>query len=111
MSLHLSVEQQQLTIDNLLQITLLFFASVRTSIPSEPYSTTLILPSDPTPYPLSLLRQHLIHQVYPGNAEFQQAITKSAWSVDEEMVDEGEEEQVMLKGGETVCPIPPVSGG
>lgn len=84
---------------------------MRTSLPSEPYSTTIALPAEPTPFPLSRLRQHLIEQVYPGNAEFAQAITKSAWSVEEEMVDEGDEERVMLKGGETVCPIPPVSGG
>ncbi|ORY41183.1 hypothetical protein BCR35DRAFT_42840 [Leucosporidium creatinivorum] len=96
---------------NVLQITLLFFASVRTSLPSEPYSTTVSLPSDPTPYPISLLRQHLIEQVYPGNQEFKQALLKSAWSVDEEMVDESDEQRVMLKGGEIVCPIPPVSGG
>lgn len=96
---------------NILQITLLFFASVRTSIPNEPYSSTVPLPSHPSPYPLSLLRQHLIKQIYPGNTAFEQAINKSAWSVDEEMVDHAQEAGVRLIGGETVCPIPPVSGG
>lgn len=38
-------------------------------------------------------------------------LARSAWSVDEEMIAEEREGEVVLKGGETVCPIPPVSGG
>ncbi|KAK4335669.1 hypothetical protein RTBOTA2_004445 [Rhodotorula toruloides] len=45
------------------------------------------------------------------NDELARVLERSAWSVDEEMVDEEREDEVLLKGGETVCPIPPVSGG
>ncbi|BGP41139.1 hypothetical protein JCM10450v2_005171 [Rhodotorula kratochvilovae] len=91
------------------QITLLYFAAVRTSLPGEPPSQLLALPTSPAPFPLSALRAHLVRDVHPGNNEFARVLERCAWSVDEEMVDE--EDGVVLKGGETVCAIPPVSGG
>ncbi|BGP71573.1 hypothetical protein NBRC10513v2_004953 [Rhodotorula toruloides] len=93
------------------QITLLLFAGVRSAWPGEPASQLVELPTSPSPFPLSQLREHLIRYVQPGNDELARVLERSAWSVDEEMVDEEREDEVLLKGGETVCPIPPVSGG
>ncbi|KAK4701177.1 hypothetical protein P7C70_g5056, partial [Phenoliferia sp. Uapishka_3] len=92
-------------------ITLLYFAAVRTSLPDEPDSQIVSLPSTPNPFPLSLLRSHLTSAVHPNNEQLALVLDKSAWSVNEEMVDRDEEESIILKGGEVVCAIPPVSGG
>ncbi|GAA5825161.1 hypothetical protein JCM11251_006125 [Rhodosporidiobolus azoricus] len=92
-------------------ITLLYFAGIKTSLPSEPDSQLIPLPTSPSPFPLSLLRKHLVTHVHPDNHEFARVLQRSAWSVNEEMVDDEDEGKVGLKGGETVCPIPPVSGG
>ncbi|GAA6055612.1 hypothetical protein JCM3770_006725 [Rhodotorula araucariae] len=91
------------------QITLLYFAAVRTAIPGEPSSQLLALPTTPAPFPLSALRTHLVQHVHVGNDEFARVLERCAWSVDEEMADD--EDAVLLHGGETVCAIPPVSGG
>lgn len=88
---------------------LLYFAAVRTSLPAEPASQVVRLPDSPSPLPLSSLRQYLVDKVHPGNDDFARVLERCAWSVDEEMVDDDDE--VALKGGEVVCPIPPVSGG
>ncbi|GAA6028724.1 hypothetical protein JCM8097_007363 [Rhodosporidiobolus ruineniae] len=88
------------------QITLLYFAGVRTSLPGEPDSQVVDLPS--TPFPLTQLRSLLV-SLHNNNAELAAVLERSEWSVNEEMVDA--EEGVQLLGGETVCPIPPVSGG
>ena len=69
----------------------------------------MTLPLDP--FPLSSLRQFLTTSVHPNNSELARVLERSAWSVDEEMVEREEESGVLLKGGETVCAIPPVSGG
>ncbi|KAI5477976.1 molybdopterin synthase/thiamine biosynthesis sulfur carrier, beta-grasp protein [Pseudohyphozyma bogoriensis] len=92
-------------------ITILYFASIRTSLPSEPDSQLLHLPSTPTPFTLLSLRSFLINDVHQGNEEFERALGRSTWSVDEEMVEKEEEGSTVLKNGMTVCPIPPVSGG
>ncbi|GAA5850678.1 hypothetical protein JCM9279_006384 [Rhodotorula babjevae] len=92
------------------EITLLYFAAVRTSLPSEPASQVVPLPDSPSPFPLSSLRQYLVDKVHSGNDDFARVLERCAWSVDEEMVDD-DDEAVALKGGEVVCPIPPVSGG
>ncbi|KAM0791820.1 hypothetical protein ACM66B_004079 [Microbotryomycetes sp. NB124-2] len=89
------------------QITMLYFASVRESLPGEPSQEQVALPR--TPFPLSQLKQHLIEHVHPDNVNFAAALAKSAWSVDEEMVDD--DVSVELIDGQVVCPIPPVSGG
>ncbi|KAL8286974.1 hypothetical protein RQP46_003980 [Phenoliferia psychrophenolica] len=90
-------------------ITLLYFAGVRTAIAHEPESQTIALPTHP--FPLSSLREFLTTSVHPNNAELERVLERSAWSVEEEMIDREEEAGVLLKGGETVCAIPPVSGG
>ncbi|TNY24430.1 hypothetical protein DMC30DRAFT_413366 [Rhodotorula diobovata] len=93
------------------EITLLYFAGVRTSLASEPSSQRVALPRSPSPFPLARLRQYLTTEVHAGNDEFARVLERCAWSVDEEMVDDEDEATVVLKGGEVVCPIPPVSGG
>lgn len=60
---------------------------------------------------LSQLRSYLTTIVHPDNEEYALALDKSAWSVNEDMISPELEHTVVLKGGETVCPIPPVSGG
>jgi molybdopterin converting factor small subunit len=96
----------------LLQVTLLYFASARSSLPNEPHSEVVSLPSSnpPTPFHLSSLRALLL-QLHPNNDEFANVLSRSAWSVDEEMVEPELESSLVLKGGEAVCIIPPVSGG
>ena len=42
---------------------------------------------------------------------FADVLHRSAWSVEEEMVERDEEDKVFLKGGEVVGIIPGVSGG
>ncbi|KAK4046923.1 hypothetical protein OIV83_005714 [Microbotryomycetes sp. JL201] len=88
-------------------ITVLYFASVREALPGEPALEVVALPR--TPFPLSQLKQHLMDHVHPNNPEFSAALAKSAWSVDEAMVDD--DTAVELNSGQVVCPIPPVSGG
>ncbi|GAA5991026.1 hypothetical protein JCM10908_006507 [Rhodotorula pacifica] len=92
-------------------IEMLYFAGVKTSLAGEPASQTIELPPTARPFPLSDLRDYLIASVHPENDEFAYVLRRSAWSVNEEMIDEEEEVNVLLRGGETVCPIPPVSGG
>ncbi|KAM0750106.1 hypothetical protein T439DRAFT_356756 [Meredithblackwellia eburnea MCA 4105] len=98
-----------MALDNLPSVTMLYFASLRTSLPTSPDSQTIILPASPC----SLLdfRKHLLDIIHPSNDEFRAALAKSLWSVNEEMVEREEEGTTLLIGGETVCGIPPVSGG
>lgn len=91
------------------QITLLHFASIRTTLPSQPSSTLIPLPY--TPFPLSSLRTHLIETTFPGEETFAEALRGAGWAVDEEQVESEMEGEVMLRGGETVVALPPVSGG
>lgn len=93
------------------EIELLYFAGVRTAIAGEPASQIVQLPSSPNPFPLAALRDHLVAAVHPGNDEFARVLGRSAWSVNEEMIDDQDVARFWLRGGETVCPIPPVSGG
>lgn len=96
--------------DTPFQITMLYFAGARTSLPGEPYSEAVSIPDSPSPFLLSSLRKLLV-ELHPDNDEFADVLRKCAWSVNEEMVDRESEGAVVLKGGETVCVIPPVSGG
>ncbi|KAG6329745.1 hypothetical protein ID866_9344 [Astraeus odoratus] len=84
-------------------ITILYFAaaSTATGLTEE----TLNLPS--IPFPLSSLAGHLI-SLHP-NTGLDKVLDSSQWSVDAEMV--SEPEAILLKGGEEVAVIPPVSGG
>lgn len=82
---------------------------MRTAIADEPESELLELPT--VPFPLSALRALLTTSVHPNNAELERVLERSGWSVDEEMIDPEQEHIVQLSGGETVCAIPPVSGG
>lgn len=90
------------------EIVILYFAGARTSLPGEPYQETVILPN--TPFYLSSLRALLIAR-YEGNRAFAEVIERSAWSVEEEIIEREIESELELKGGETVGIIPGVSGG
>jgi len=52
-----------------------------------------------------------VREVHKGNEEFERALEKSTWSVDEEMIPIEQEREFIVKEGQTICPIPPVSGG
>jgi hypothetical protein len=52
-----------------------------------------------------------VKEVHQGNEEFEHALERSLWSVDEEMVELEQEKDFALKTGQVVCGIPPVSGG
>ncbi|GAA5927139.1 MoaD/ThiS family protein [Sporobolomyces koalae] len=90
-------------------ITMLYFASIRTSLVGEPDTEIIQLPSRSCT--LYDLRIHLVRQVHRGNLEFERALERSMWSVDEEMVEVEQERDHVLRNGQTVCAIPPVSGG
>lgn len=94
--------------DSAQQITMLYFAGARTSLPNEPNSESISLPT--TPFPLSGLRQ-LLAERYGGNIAFASVLQRSAWSVNEEMIQRDEESSTLLLGGEVVGIIPGVSGG
>ncbi|KAL4064522.1 hypothetical protein J3A83DRAFT_4272421 [Scleroderma citrinum] len=85
-----------------MSIKILYFAGASTAIglTEEIVSLPLI------PFPLSSLAAHLV-SLHP-NTGLAKVLASSQWSVDVEMV---EPEKVMLKGGEEVAVIPPVSGG
>jgi molybdopterin converting factor small subunit len=86
------------------EITVLYFAAA---------STATGLTSECVPLPphesfrLSSLGP-LLASRYP-NSKLEEVLRSSRWSVDAEMVDEPED--VVLKGGEEVAIICPVSGG
>ncbi|SCV73537.1 BQ2448_7463 [Microbotryum intermedium] len=90
------------------EITVLYFASVRTALEPLPSQTQLVLPT--RPFLLSDLRSHLV-SIHRDNEAFRIALDSSQWSVDEEMIPREDEDTFELKHGQVVCPIPPVSGG
>lgn len=85
-------------------ITVLYFAAASTATGLTVEEVPL--PSD-EPLPLTSLSELLIAR-YPGKG-LDKVLASSQWSVDEEMVDEPE--KIVLKGGEEVAVICPVSGG
>jgi molybdopterin synthase sulfur carrier subunit len=89
-------------------ITILYFAAVSTATGRT--SETVTLPIDSatdTSFRLSSLGALLVSR-YP-NTDLDEILQTSQWSVDAEMVDNPEE--VVLRGGEEVAIICPVSGG
>ena len=87
------------------QITLLYFAAASTATGRT--MEKLSLPASPAPFRLSALGTLLIDR-YP-DTNIGKVLQGSQWSVDAEMVDDPEE--FVLKGGEEVAVICPVSGG
>lgn len=87
-------------------VTVLYFAaaSTATGISSE----TIALPNELRPYTLQGLIDLLIAR-YP-HTDLAQVFAGSQWSVEAEMVSPPLSD-VVLKGGEEVAVIPPVSGG
>ncbi|KAJ9096764.1 hypothetical protein QFC21_005034 [Naganishia friedmannii] len=92
-------------------ITILYFASIRTHLDLE--RETVPLPLQPPSSSTTLADlPRIIYQLHPSE-KTKQILQGCMWSVDEEMVDledEAEGKRV-LRGGETVGVIPPVSGG
>ena len=86
------------------EITVLYFAAASTA-------TGLTVERVPLPtrdtFPLTSLSELLVSR-HP-NKGLEKILSRSQWSVNEEMVDEPE--NIMLKGGEEVAVICPVSGG
>ncbi|CAL1716522.1 unnamed protein product [Somion occarium] len=84
-------------------ITVLYFAAASTATGLTEQS--IALPQNP--FPLSSLASVIISQ-HP-NKGLEKILGTSQWSVDAEMVDDPE--KVLLKGGQEVAVICPVSGG
>ena len=67
------------------------------------------------PFPLSKLAAHLVQTVARSGqgdtGSLEKVMQHSKWSVNEDMVAEEEMDSIILKGGEDVAIIPPVSGG
>ncbi|PWN28100.1 hypothetical protein BDZ90DRAFT_231861 [Jaminaea rosea] len=98
-------------------VTLLLFAAARDAAGRS--TMRLDLPSSPSPFPLKDLASLLEAQGSKDkDAEkvkdlprLQDVLKRSQWSVGQSMVDEDEVDKTMLRGGEEVAVIPPVSGG
>jgi molybdopterin synthase sulfur carrier subunit len=86
------------------EITVLYFAAAITATGLT--SEVITLPESPG-FVLSALTDLLIFR-HP-NSDLGQVLQTSQWSVDAEMVDDPS--QFVLKGGEEVAVICPVSGG
>ena len=87
------------------QITVLYFAAASTAAGAT--EETIQLPTDGAPFPLSSLAAHLSN-LHPKTG-LDKILETSQWSVDAEMVEDAA--SVVLKGGEEVAVICPVSGG
>ncbi|CAE6343298.1 hypothetical protein RSOLAG1IB_01522 [Rhizoctonia solani AG-1 IB] len=87
--------------------TVLYFAAARTE--AGIHKEVIPLPPGSTGVPLSQLADLLVGR-HPGT-KLQEVLDISSWSVDEEMVDDNQVQRIILKGGEEVGVICPVSGG
>jgi len=99
---------QTTTMPSQQEITVLYFAaaSTATGLTSQTISLPLA-PSGSHQFRLSALGDLLV-SLHP-NKGLDKILQSSRWSVDAEMVDDPQE--VVLKGGEEVAVICPVSGG
>jgi len=94
-------------------ITVLYFAAANsaTGLASE----SITLPSTPQAsdqtagYRLADLGGFLVSRHEKRGGELEKVLAMSRWSVDADMVDDAD--TVILRGGEEVAVIPPVSGG
>ncbi|TRM56650.1 hypothetical protein BD626DRAFT_518481 [Schizophyllum amplum] len=94
------------------QITILYFAAASTAVGQNSEVIDLPISDDkanerPQPLRLSSLSALLIAR-HPGT-KLGEVLRDAQWSVDAEMVDDPD--AVLLKGGEEVAVICPVSGG
>jgi len=92
------------------EITILYFAAASTATGLTSQTISLPLPSSTSPteqFRLSSLGDLLVS--LHSNKGLDKILQSSQWSVDAEMVDDPRE--VVLKGGEEVAVICPVSGG
>lgn len=113
------------SIKTLGRITVLYFAAAQTA--TDRYSEAIALDdvlaystafsssesaSPPNTVPLSALAPYL-SSLYPTSSatSLSSILASSAWSVNEEMIPEEDVEQTVLRKGDVVAVIPPVSGG
>ncbi|KAH7341678.1 hypothetical protein B0J17DRAFT_647498 [Rhizoctonia solani] len=87
--------------------TVLYFAAARTE--AGIHKEVVPIPPGSTGVPLSQLGDLLVSRHPETN--LREVLDISSWSVDEEMVDEDQLQHIVLKGGEEVGIICPVSGG
>ncbi|KAI0360151.1 hypothetical protein OH77DRAFT_1493565 [Trametes cingulata] len=88
-------------------ITVLYFAAASTATGLTTEEVPLPASHGQGGFPLSALAD-LLSARHPGT-NLRQVLEQSQWAVNEEMVDDPE--RVLLKGGEEVAVICPVSGG
>lgn len=88
-------------------ITLLLFAAARDAAGKSSF----ILDLPQSPFPLTDLASLLPAAGLKDSSRFNVVLKRSQWSVGQSMVREDEVSKTMLKGGEEVAIIPPVSGG
>jgi molybdopterin synthase sulfur carrier subunit len=86
-------------------ITVMYFAAAQTA--TKKFADLVSLEAHPGGLPLSQLGPILV-SMYPGT-NLEDVLKSSQWSVDAEMVDDVE--KVILRGGEEVVVVCPVSGG
>jgi molybdopterin converting factor small subunit len=91
--------------DSHITIQMLYFASARTTLGKS--NESLSIPSSP-PFPISKLKAFLL-ETNGNNPELKTVLDKSALSVNEEII--YDDDEVVLKEGDVVAVIPPVSGG
>lgn len=107
--------------DSITLSSLITFHNNHNSIPiSSSFDPARSSEEEEARVPLSLLAAYII-SLYPSPStppstsqpSLAQVLESSAWSVNEEMIpkDDSEEGNVMLKAGDVVAVIPPVSGG
>lgn len=95
-------------------ITVLYFAAAQTALGKS--SEIIQLPEsekkmvgNSSGFPLSELANLLVARHGSKGRDLEKVLNISKWSVDAEMVDDVN--GILLKGGEEVAVIPPVSGG
>jgi molybdopterin converting factor small subunit len=86
---------------------ILFFASAKAVIAKPQELLTLPMPQ----VPISDLADLLLASHAWCRTELKAVLDKSAWSLNECIVPKDEEASTMVKAGDTVAVIPPVSGG
>ncbi|KDN44203.1 hypothetical protein RSAG8_05676, partial [Rhizoctonia solani AG-8 WAC10335] len=87
--------------------TVLYFAAARTE--TGIHKEVIPIPPGSTGVPLSELGDLLVSR-HP-DTKLREVLDISSWSVDEEMVDDDLVQRIVLRGGEEVGVICPVSGG
>ncbi|KAG0147833.1 hypothetical protein CROQUDRAFT_42274 [Cronartium quercuum f. sp. fusiforme G11] len=95
-------------------VTILLFASARSSVPGEPTSIKLQLPNVT---PQSLISVRMVREALEGHARvsgwntFPDILRRSAFAVDDQMIPIDQEAHAKVELENVLAVIPPVSGG